>query len=69
MPPAALTYYQARTPGDGEFDYFILQPDGDGWGEGGYDPLSLVSAVGCARENQGWVVRIEEQTVWQTSGK
>jgi hypothetical protein len=55
------TYYEVRTKGDGEFDYFVQQPE---WGgEFCYDQDDLESAKKYAEFCNGWVVKITAETI------
>lgn len=53
-------YFQVRTKGDGEMEYFIMQPEDD---EFNYDPKDEKSAKKYANKIRGWVVRISEEKI------
>jgi hypothetical protein len=57
------TYYEVRTKGDGEFDWFSVPPQASEFGEVRYDHNSLESATKYAAEINGFVVEVTEKTL------
>jgi hypothetical protein len=53
-------HYQVRIKGDGEFDYFVCNPDEQ---ESSYDNKKLFSARAYAKSVNGWVVKIIEEKI------
>ena len=53
-------YYEVRTEGDGEFDWFVIPPDDF---ENGYNPKNKRSAIQAAKNIGAQVVRIEETEI------
>lgn len=57
------TYYEVRTKGDGEFEWFSVPPQASEFGEVHYYRNNLASAQLYAREIGGFVVEITEKTM------
>lgn len=57
------TYYEVRTKGDGEFDWFNVPPQASEFGEVRYDNQSPASAQGYAMTIGGFVVKVTETTL------
>jgi hypothetical protein len=57
------TYYEVRTKGDGEFDWFSVPPQASEFGEVRYDSDSLTSATRYADAIGGFVVEVTEKTI------
>lgn len=57
------TYYEVRTKGDGEFDWFSCPPQASEFGEIRYDSDNLESAQSYAKEIGGFVVEVTEKTI------
>jgi hypothetical protein len=55
------TYYEVRTKGDGEFDWFRMEPEMDN--EHFYDPQNRESAKAYAKVVGGFVVEVKETTI------
>lgn len=64
---ASRRFYEVRVAGDGDAAYFIEPPRKGDYGEHQYDPQDLQSATVFAKAINGWVVRIQEATVYSPS--
>lgn len=57
----AITYFEVRTKGDGDFEYFVAPAVEDD--EENYDPQNKESAKAHAKEVKGYVVEVTEKRV------